>query len=482
MRRVDAFRRIPTSPNFSIESSLMISVIPKSKGCRGEDSRAAKVANLDFEARVPVPFSIFPRTYKEAEVETTTQTHEEVQFDLPGKPEKAGREGQYSSISASAQLPPRREQRFEEEVRITREEERYRRPGARREYHYEEQQQQERPQTSYQESHYQAARPQSSYTYAETSVEVDRHHKPHISPIDRIEREYRARSQPSVYKEDISVVGTTVDPPRPHSHFNEEVRITESTVDPPRTRPSFSEEVRVTESTIDPPRASPSYTKDTKITEETVEYPRRRHSPAHQKSRMGYYDEDGHYHSFRHSLHKMADRVFHSEGDRVELVRESRSAPASNGSPSIPNTVTIPCHHIRMGDILMLQGRPCQVIRISTSSATGQHRYLGVDLFTKQLHEESSFISNPAPSVVVQTMLGPVFKQYRVLDLQDGSIVAMTETGDVKTALPVIDQSNLWSRLTQSFSSGHGSVRVLVLNDGGRELVVDMKVIHASNL
>jgi hypothetical protein len=74
-----------------------------------------------------------------------------------------------------------------------------------------------------------------------------------------------------------------------------------------------------------------------------------------------------------------------------------------------------------MGDLLILQGRPCQVIRITTSSATGQHRYLGVDLFTKQLHEESSFISNPSPSVVVQTMLGPVFKQYRVLDLQDGT-------------------------------------------------------------
>lgn len=68
----------------------------------------------------------------------------------------------------------------------------------------------------------------------------------------------------------------------------------------------------------------------------------------------------------------------------------------------------------------MLQGRPCQVIKISTSAATGQHRYLGVDLFTKQLHEESSFVSNPAPSVVVQTMLGPVFKQYRVLDMEGG--------------------------------------------------------------
>jgi hypothetical protein len=150
---------------------------------------------------------------------------------------------------------------------------------------------------------------------------------------------------------------------------------------------------------------------------------------------------------------------------------------------SSPNTITIPCHHIRIGDLLILQGRPCQVIRITTSSQTGQHRYLGVDLFTKQLHEESSFISNPAPSVVVQNMLGPVFKQYRVLDIrEDGRVVAMTEGGDVKQGLPVLDQSGLLSRLTEAFDNGRGSVRILVINDDGMEMAVDYKVVHGSRL
>ncbi|KAF8860160.1 nucleic acid-binding protein [Acephala macrosclerotiorum] len=197
-------------------------------------------------------------------------------------------------------------------------------------------------------------------------------------------------------------------------------------------------------------------------------------------------------------LHRAADKVLgrhhhhhhHHDVDREEIditigagPRSEAPARASAAEPAYtPNTVTIPTHHIRLGDLLILQGRPCQVIRITTSAATGQHRYLGVDLFTKQLHEESSFISNPSPSVVVQTMLGPVFKQYRVLDLQDGVIVAMTETGDVKQNLPVIDQSDLWGRLTKAFESGRGSVRVLVISDQGRELAVDMKTIHGSRL
>ena len=216
---------------------------------------------------------------------------------------------------------------------------------------------------------------------------------------------------------------------------------------------------------------------------------------------MGYYDDEGHYHSFRHGLEKAADRVFHPftpHHEREEIIvekedREHGPTRVRDGAHETvryverrgrhTGTITIPCHHIRIGDLLILQGRPCQVIRITTSAQTGQHRYLGVDLFTKQLHEESSFVSNPSPSVIVQNMLGPIFKQYRVLDIRDdGRVVAMTETGDVKQGLPVIDQGGLWSRLNESFANGRGSVRVLVINDGGRELAVDYKVIHGSRL
>lgn len=207
---------------------------------------------------------------------------------------------------------------------------------------------------------------------------------------------------------------------------------------------------------------------------------------------MGYYDDEGHYHSFRRGVERAAERVFHPfhpHGHHEDPVPAASAAPAPKsvryveprgGHPT--GTVTIPCHFIRVGDLLILQGRICQVIRITTSSQTGQHRYLGVDLFNRQLQEESSFVSNPSPSVVVQTMLGPVFKQYRILDVENGSIVAMTETGDVKQSLPVIDQGNLFSNIASAFAEGRGSVRALVVNDGGRELVVDYKVIHGSRL
>ncbi|RFU75973.1 woronin body major, partial [Trichoderma arundinaceum] len=102
--------------------------------CAAAAKTASQAANLDFEARVPVPFSIFPSTYKDNEAarpQTQINTHEEVQITLPQK-KPAGREGQHSSFPPNTDLVPHRgEHRIEEEVRITREEERYRRPGSR---------------------------------------------------------------------------------------------------------------------------------------------------------------------------------------------------------------------------------------------------------------------------------------------------------------------------------------------------------------
>jgi hypothetical protein len=218
---------------------------------------------------------------------------------------------------------------------------------------------------------------------------------------------------------------------------------------------------------------------------------------------MGYYDDEGQYHSFRRGVERAADRVIHPfsrhhhHGGKEEVIVTSDESGPTRVSEGVretvrfveprggfpANSVTIPCHFIRVGDLVILQGRPCQVIRISTSAQTGQLRFLGVDLFTRQLHEESSFVSNPGDSVVVQSMLGPVFKQYRILDMrEDGRLVCMTESGDVKQGLSVIDQGGLYSKIDRAFADGRGSVRALVINDGGRELVVDYKVIHGSRL
>lgn len=351
----------------------------------------------------------------------------------------AGREGHQSSYSAS--LPPQiQDQRTEDKVHINVQEDRHHRPSL---FH----------------------RHSKDHTTTHIDVEIPRHqeqlqYQPSVQyqPSQQPQSQYQPSEQYQPSQQQLPQYYS-------NNNLNSTIDIAERQY---RTRfqPNFQERVSI-ESTVQP-------------------------SPV-TNDKMGYYDDDGHYHSFRQGLHRVADRVVHGSHHhhRPEVdieITSTTSGGSSQGSryqpsPSgVPNTITIPTHHVRIGDIVILQGRSCQVIKITTSPATGQHRFLGVDLFTKQLHEESSLISSPSPSVVVQTVLGPVLKQYRVLDLNDGTVVAMTETGDVKQSLPVIDQSNLWARLSEAFESGRGSVRILVLNDNGRELAVDMKVIHGSRL
>ncbi|MCJ1395458.1 hypothetical protein MMC18_008344 [Xylographa bjoerkii] len=424
---------------------------PMNYGSRPKDSRprhqnlSTTTVTLDFDARVPVPFSIFPSSYRSDVVDETTRTRVEGEVNT----ECVGREGHETrTTSFSASLPGRGRQE-QEEVKIY-DEDRNRRPRRTEDIKVYEEHDRRFPEVELARDRYQAPLKQ----HTDINIDIERPHRE--TEIDVTEREYRRRNNPDFNVEYERRA------PREHVHIEAET---------------------------------------------TVEQPKKRD--------MGYYDDAGHYHSFRRGLERAADRVLHPfdhqhhhhdreeiiverEGRRSEhsapppvreTVRESvqySEAPRSQYSEpprNMPNSITIPCHHIRVGDLLILQGRPCQVIRISTSAQTGQHRYLGVDLFTKQLHEESSFSSNPAPSVIVQNMRGPVFKQYRVLDIrEDGRVVAMTETGDVKQGLPVIEQDGLLSRLSESFENGRGSVRVLVINDGGRELAVDYKVIHGSRL
>ncbi|CRG87717.1 Woronin body major protein [Talaromyces islandicus] len=415
---------------------------------------AQRTVNLDFEARVPIPFSVFPSSYRSDAVSETTQTRVEGEVDI-NSTSRVRREDTVG-VAAAQQLPdPRRYGKEEVDVRISEDRRRYEpatttttRVYEERDRYYNNQPQVELSRDRYQEP---------IGRYEEQRITQD---KALETQLDITERDYRRRIHPTY---DVNVYDR-------------------------RYQPS-TEAYRADAYELTSQGRAPYPPVDVSVNKETI-------SETAPKSKMGYYDDEGHYHSFRRGVERAADRILHPfhhdhkeevvvEGPSRyrEGVREDVRIVEPRGGLANKESVPIPVHFVRVGDLLILQGRPCQVIRISVSPQTGQHRYLGVDLFTRQLHEESSFVSNPSPSVVVQTMLGPVYKTYRVLDIHDdGRITAMTETGDVKQSLPVVTQGSLFQRIRDAYSDGRGSVRALVINDGGRELVVDYKVIHGSRL
>ncbi|KAK6528162.1 hypothetical protein TWF281_009413 [Arthrobotrys megalospora] len=146
---------------------------------------------------------------------------------------------------------------------------------------------------------------------------------------------------------------------------------------------------------------------------------------------------------------------------------------------AVSTDFTIPCHHIRVGDLVILQKRPCQIIRITTSAATGQHRYLGVDLFTHKLVEENCIVTHPSPSVVLHNMVTPSFKQYKVINAgEDSTLVTVTDSGEIKSGIAVVAQGGLAKKINEAYVASPGAVRVLVISDGDKELIVDFKKAH----
>ncbi|CAD0040067.1 unnamed protein product, partial [Aureobasidium pullulans] len=469
-------------------------------------------SKLDFEARPNSRLTVFPSSYRSDTVTQSTELKVEEQVNLSSS--HGGREGHETRYTSSQAAPSRR---FEEEIKVT-EKDRYRQPVRREEkvQIYEEdrtsrptrqtrvnieQDRSPRKQDQHHSTAFSFASTSLRHARAGRAVQTLKHYRePYQRYVDAqidvqdkaYDHQYRTTHGPATH------LGSEVDVTERDYRRQTSPIVQDSYVQ--TTSGSYVQDYPKTTSVRDYYHASPAQEEVRVKTETrtTVDPPKKR------KFDMGYYDDEGQYHSFRDGLHRAADHILHPihgprhhqqhhhhhHSEPVEEVIEEREtvtampAPRRSAGRSGPSSaVSIPCHHIRIGDLLYLQGRPCQVIRITTSSQTGQHRYLGVDLFTKQLQEESSFISNPSPSVVVQQMYGPVFKQYRVLDIRDdGQVVAMTETGDVKQGLPVIDQSSLLQRLTDAFDQGRGSIRVLVLNDEGRELAVDYRVVNGSRL
>ncbi|KAJ5241005.1 uncharacterized protein N7469_002596 [Penicillium citrinum] len=455
---------------------------------------AAKSVNLDFDARVPIPFSVFPSSYRSDAVSETTQTRVEGEVQLD---RTSGVEREDTRVSAPLPAPGREKVEFQ----VKEEAPRHHFPPQQSQQ-FQHSQSQDYQQTQQFDQRYSAEvdLTRERYPdYRQSSVQYQQD-RPQVydqvveDQLDVTEREYRRRTSPA-YEADVSYDRRyqPVDSYEYAPSYPVDVSYDRGYQPQPASAyPSESisrREVEVSQ----PARYAPAST--VRVAQSTV----RDTTPTSRK--MGYYDDEGQYHSFRRGVERAADRVLHpfhhhDHHHREEIVADERGParfsegvreevrivePRNKGIAG--ESVPIPCHFVRIGDILILQGRPCQVIRISVSPQTGQHRYLGVDLFTRQLQEESSFVSNPSPSVVVQTMLGPVYKTYRILDLRDdGRLVAMTETGDVKQGLPVITQGGLFKRIRDAFADGRGSVRALVINDGGRELVVDFKVIHGSRL
>lgn len=134
-------------------------------------------------------------------------------------------------------------------------------------------------------------------------------------------------------------------------------------------------------------------------------------------------------------------------------------------------TFPMQCSALRKNGHVMLKGRPCKIVEMSTSK-TGKHGHakvhmVGIDIFTGKKYEDI------CPSTHNMDVPNVKREDYQLTDIDDGFLVLMSDNGDLREDLK-IPEGELGTQLRSEFDSGKEIV-CTVLKSCGEETVIAIK-------
>nr|ACM08204.1 Eukaryotic translation initiation factor 5A-1 [Salmo salar] len=143
----------------------------------------------------------------------------------------------------------------------------------------------------------------------------------------------------------------------------------------------------------------------------------------------------------------------------------------TTGESGASATIPMQCSALRKNGYVVLKGRPCKIVEMSTSK-TGKHGHakvnmVGIDIFTNKKYEDM------CPST--HNMDVPHIKrnEFQLLNITDGFMSLMGDNGDVREDLRVPD-SDLGKEIEQKFAASE-DILVSVLSAMGEECAVAIK-------
>ncbi|KAJ3101667.1 Eukaryotic translation initiation factor 5A [Phlyctochytrium planicorne] len=134
-------------------------------------------------------------------------------------------------------------------------------------------------------------------------------------------------------------------------------------------------------------------------------------------------------------------------------------------------TYPMQCSALRKNGHVVLKGRPCKIVDMSTSK-TGKHGHakvhlVGIDIFTgKKLEDLSPSTHNMDVPNVTRT-------EYQLLDIDEGFLSLMTSDGGTKDDVKLPD-GELGEKIQAEFSDGKDLV-VTVVTAMGEEMALAYK-------
>merc|ERR1739846_45513 len=137
-------------------------------------------------------------------------------------------------------------------------------------------------------------------------------------------------------------------------------------------------------------------------------------------------------------------------------------------------SVTFPmqCSALRKGGFVMIKGRPCKIVEMSTSK-TGKHGHakvhmVALDIFTNRKYEDI------CPSTHNMDVPNVARKDYQLLDVDDGFLSLMDDSGETREDLKV-PEGDIGEECKAATSEGR-DILCTVLSACGEEAVIATKV------
>ncbi|CAM9170333.1 unnamed protein product [Phaeothamnion confervicola] len=129
---------------------------------------------------------------------------------------------------------------------------------------------------------------------------------------------------------------------------------------------------------------------------------------------------------------------------------------------------------IRKGGFIVIKGRPCKVVNVSTSK-TGKHghakaNFTAIDIFTGKKLEDI------VPTTHTTYIPNVTRNEFQVLNIdEDGFLSLMTDDGDTKEDLQLPDYpEGLANEIRKAFEDGKGLI-VTIMGAMGHEQVISFK-------
>merc|ERR1719238_471085 len=135
---------------------------------------------------------------------------------------------------------------------------------------------------------------------------------------------------------------------------------------------------------------------------------------------------------------------------------------------------------IRKGGFIVIKGRPCKVVEVSTSK-TGKHghakcNFTALDIFTNKKLEDMQPASHNCEAPVIKTL------NYSLLDIdEEGFVSLMDDAGDTREDLKLPsghdDADNLAKQIQEMFDAGK-DLQVTVLTAMGESQLNTVKEVQ----